>query len=96
MIWSIVLVKVELKDMGSISKQNILLLILSGIGTGLSWIFYFKALQLGNVPQVAAIDKLSVAITIILSIIFLKEALTVKTAIGAGLIILGTLVLSIK
>ena len=96
MIWSIVLVKGELKDMGSISKQNILFLILSGIGTGLSWIFYFKALQLGNVSQVAAIDKLSVAITIILSIIFLKEALTVKTAIGAGLIILGSLVLSIK
>ena len=96
MIWSIVLVKGELKDMGSISKQNILFLILSGIGTGLSWIFYFKALQLGNVSQVAAIDKLSVAITIILSILFLKEALTVKTAIGAGLIILGSLVLSIK
>lgn len=95
MIWSIVLVKGELKDMGSISKQNILFLILSGMGTGLSWIFYFKALQLGNVSQVAAIDKLSVAITIILSIIFLKEALTVKTAIGAGLIILGTFVLSI-
>lgn len=96
MIWSIVLVKGELKEIGNISKQNILFLILSGIGTGLSWIFYFKALQLGNVSQVAAIDKLSVAITIILSIIFLKEALTAKTAIGAGLIILGTLVLTMK
>lgn len=96
MIWSIVLVKGELKEIGNISKQNILFLILSGIGTGLSWIFYFKALQLGNVSQVVAIDKLSVAITIILSIIFLKEALTVKTAIGAGLIILGTLVLTMK
>lgn len=96
MIWSIVLVKGELKEIGNISKQNILFLILSGIGTGLSWIFYFKALQLGNVSQVVAIDKLSVAITIILSIIFLKEALTVKTAIGAGLIILGTLVLTME
>ncbi|WP_313259756.1 EamA family transporter [Sphingobacterium sp.] len=96
LIWSIVLVKGELKEIANISKQNILFLILSGIGTGLSWIFYFKALQLGNVSQVAAIDKLSVAITIILSIIFLKEALTVKTAIGAGLIILGTLVLTMK
>ncbi|MGX1641558.1 EamA family transporter [Sphingobacterium sp. NPDC055431] len=96
LIWSIVLVKGELKEIANISKQNILFLILSGIGTGLSWIFYFKALQLVNVSQVAAIDKLSVAITIILSIIFLKEALTVKTAIGAGLIILGTLVLTMK
>lgn len=96
MIWSIVLVKGELKEIGNISKQNILFLILSGIGTGLSWIFYFKALQLGNVSQVVAIDKLSVAITIILSIMFLKEALTVKTAIGAGLIILGTLVLTME
>ncbi len=96
LIWSIVLVKGELKEIANISKQNILFLILSGIGTGLSWIFYFKALQLGNVSQVAAIDKLSVAITIILSIIFLKEALTMKTAMGAGLIILGTLVLTMK
>ncbi|MBV2225579.1 MULTISPECIES: EamA family transporter [unclassified Sphingobacterium] len=96
LIWSIVLVKGELKEIANISKQNILFLILSGIGTGLSWIFYFKALQIGNVSQVAAIDKLSVAITIILSIIFLKEALTMKTAIGAGLIILGTLVLTMK
>lgn len=96
MIWSLVLVKGELKEIGNISKQNILFLILSGIGTGLSWIFYFKALQLGNVSQVVAIDKLSVAITIILSIMFLKEALTVKTAIGAALIILGTLVLTMK
>lgn len=96
LIWSIVLVKGELKEIANISKQNILFLILSGIGTGLSWIFYFKALQIGNVSQVAAIDKLSVAITIILSIIILKEALTVKTAMGAGLIILGTLVLTMK
>lgn len=96
LIWSIVLVKGELKEIANISKQNIFFLILSGIGTGLSWIFYFKALQIGNVSQVAAIDKLSVAITIILSIIFLKEALTMKTAIGAGLIILGTLVLTMK
>jgi transporter family protein len=66
---------------------------LSGIATGLSWIFYFKALQMGKVSQVASVDKMSVAIAIILSVIFLGEALTVKTAIGALLIISGTLVL---
>ena len=86
----------QMKELKDLSRNNVVFLILSGLATGLSWIFYFKALQLGNVSQVAAIDKLSVVITIILSIIFLKEALTVKTAIGAGLIILGSLVLSIK
>jgi transporter family protein len=68
-------------------------LILSGCATGLSWIFYFKALQLGEVSQVAPVDKLSVALAIILSVIFLKESLTWQTAIGAVLIIGGTLVL---
>jgi len=69
---------------------------LSGIATGLSWIFYFKALQLGNVSQVAPIDKLSVALTIVLAFLFLKEPITMKEILGAGLIIAGTLVLIIK
>jgi transporter family protein len=69
---------------------------LSGIATGLSWIFYFKALQLGNVSQVAPIDKLSVALTIVLAFIFLKEPITMKEILGAGLIIGGTMVLIIK
>jgi transporter family protein len=66
---------------------------LSGLATGLSWIFYFKALQLGKVSQVAPVDKLSVALAIVLSIVFLGEALSWKNAIGALLIIAGTLVL---
>ena len=77
----------------SLTKQNILFLCLSGMATGLSWVFYFKALQLGKVSQVAPVDKMSVAIAIILSVIFLGEALTAKTAIGALLIIGGTVVL---
>ena len=96
MIWSIVLVRGEAKGINSLSKQGIVFLIISGIATGLSWLFYFKALQLGNVSQVATIDKLSVALTIILAIIFLGESLTLKTAIGAGLIIAGTLVMIVK
>ncbi len=76
-----------------LTKHNLLFLILSGIATGLSWIFYFKALQLGKVSQVAPVDKLSVALAIVLSVIFLGEVLTWKTAIGAGLIIAGTIVL---
>jgi transporter family protein len=96
MIWTIILARGEIKGINSLSKQNIIFLVVSGIATGLSWLFYFKALQLGNVSQVAPIDKLSVALTIILAITFLGETLTWKTAIGAGLIIAGTLVMIIK
>ena len=68
-------------------------MVLSGCATGLSWLFYFKALQIGKVSQVAPVDKLSVALTIVLSVIFLKESVTFKDAIGAVLIIAGTFVL---
>lgn len=91
--WGIVLAKGETKGIATLSKQNLIFLVISGIATGLSWIFYFKALQIGKVSQVAPVDKLSVALTIGLSVIFLGEALTVKTAIGAVLIIAGTAVL---
>ncbi|MBS1512827.1 MAG: EamA family transporter [Bacteroidetes bacterium] len=91
--WGIVLARDETNGITALSKQNIVFLIISGIATGLSWIFYFKALQIGKVSQVAPVDKLSVALTIVLSVIFLGEALTIKTAIGALLIITGTVVL---
>lgn len=91
--WGIVLARKEAKGITTLSKQNILFICLSGLATGLSWIFYFKALQLGKVSQVAPVDKLSVALTIVLSVLFLGEALTIKTAIGAILIIAGTVVL---
>ena len=82
--------------MHKFTKQNWLFLILSGCATGLSWLFYFKALQIGKVSQVAPVDKLSVALTIVLSVIFLKESLTLKDALGAFLIVGGTFVLIIK
>ncbi len=91
--WGSVLARGEASGLQTLSKQNLIFLIISGLATGLSWIFYFKALQIGNVSQVAPIDKLSVALTIMLAVIFLGEALTIKTAIGAGLIIAGTVVL---
>jgi len=94
--WGIVIAKGETKGLSSLSKHNFLFLVISGIATGLSWLFYFKALQIGKVSQVAPVDKLSVALTIVLSVIFLGEALTFKTAIGACLIIAGTLVLIIN
>ena len=91
--WSIVIYKGAEQGLESLTKMNWAFLALSGCATGLSWIFYFKALQLGKVSQVAPVDKLSVAIAIILSVIFLGEPLTLKTASGAALIIAGTLVL---
>lgn len=96
LVWSIVLIKGEAKEIGSISKQNIIFLVLSGVATGLSWLFYFKALQIGKVSQVAAVDKLSVAIAIIFAVLFFKETLTLKTAMGALLIIGGTILLALK
>lgn len=96
MIWCIIMARGEAKGISTLSKQNIIFLVISGITTGLSWLFYFKAMQLGNVSQVATVDKLSVALTIIMAVIFLGEPLTLKTFAGASLIILGAVVLAWK
>lgn len=65
--WGIVLARGEAKGIALLSKQNWIFLIISGIATGLSWVFYFKALQSGKVSQAAPVDKLSVATAIVLS-----------------------------
>jgi bacterial/archaeal transporter family protein len=91
--WGIAFIRGGAYTIHTLTKQNIIFLCLSGVATGLSWIFYFKALQLGKVSQVAPVDKMSVAIAIILAVVFLGEPLTFKTAMGALLIIAGTLVL---
>jgi len=96
LVWSIVFINGEAKQISSLSKTNIIFLVLSGVATGLSWLFYFKALQIGKISQVAAVDKLSVAIAIILSVLFFKESLTLKTVIGAVLIISGTILFAFK
>lgn len=66
MIWLIILAKNDYKEIRLLTKQNLIFLVISGICTGLSWIFYFKALKIGNVSQVTLIDKLSLVLTIIL------------------------------
>ncbi len=91
--WGIAIFRGGVFTITTLSKQNILFLCFSGIATGLSWIFYFKALQIGKVSQVAPVDKLSVAIAIILSVVFLGETLSLKIAAGALLIIAGTIIL---
>jgi transporter family protein len=91
--WTIVFVKGSNNTISTLTRQNWTFLILSGCATGLSWICYFKALQLGKVSQVAPVDKLSVALAIILAAVFLGETISLKTGIAAALIISGTLVL---
>ncbi len=91
--WGLVFWRGGIETVPNLTRQNWLFLVLSGIATGFSWIFYFKALQRGTVSQVAPVDKLSVAIAIVLSVLFLGEVLTWKVALGETLIIGGTLVL---
>lgn len=96
MIWLIIFSRGEAKGMGTLSRQNIIFLVISGIATGLSWIFYFKALQIGDVTQVAMVDKLSIVLTILLAALFLGEAITLRTAVAAVFIVSGTLLLVVK
>lgn len=92
--WGIVLARDQLKEVAEIPRGSLVFLIASGITTGLSWIFYFKAMETGNVSHVAAIDKLSLAMTIGMAAIFLKESVDLTTLLGAGLIVIGTFVLT--
>lgn len=91
--WGIVLATGEISQLKTLSKNNLIFLGLSGLATGLSWIFYFKALETGNVSKVAPIDKLSVAIAMGLAFLILKEPIDAKTLIGGGLIVTGSLVI---
>ncbi|MDR3444934.1 MULTISPECIES: EamA family transporter [unclassified Dyella] len=70
-------------------------LVLSGIATGLSWLCYYRALQLGPISKVAPIDKLSVAIAIVLGIVLLGEQLSWPLAIGGGLIVTGAIIIAV-
>lgn len=91
--WGIVIMGNNLNDIKELNSRNWLFLLLSGIATGLSWLFYFKALQLGDASKVAPVDKLSVVITILLSFLILKEPVTTKVIVGGLLITMGTMVI---
>lgn len=94
--WGIVLVGNHTTEVKGVSGHTWIFLVLSGAATGLSWLFYFKALQVGDVSRVAPIDKLSVVITICLSFLFLKEPVSLRVIIGALLITSGSIVMLIK
>jgi transporter family protein len=82
------------QSVSTISKKTWTFLILSGIATGLSWLCYFRALQLGEASQVAPVDKLSVVVAIVLAAIFLHERMTWHHWVGGALIFTGAVVLA--
>jgi bacterial/archaeal transporter family protein len=93
MIWSWVIFKGQLDTLLTTSPRTLIFLILSGLSTGLSWLFYFRALQVGKASLVAPLDKLSLVLVLVFSALFLKEQLTLQVILGTGLIVIGTLVL---
>jgi transporter family protein len=93
--WGIVVFQGGLKDLSKISKFSFLFLILSGIATGLSWLFYFYALKVGDASKVVPIDKLSLVLTIILAGLILKEKLTFPIVIGSLLMTAGALIIAL-
>src|SRR5271156_3691553 len=94
--WGIALATGDRADWTALTGRAWIFLVASGVMTGLSWLCYFRALKLGDVAKVAPVDKLSVAIAIILAVIFLGEKVKAQEAIGAALIVLGVLVMVIK
>lgn len=89
--WGIVIFGSHINEMKDVSRSTWLFLIISGLSTGLSWLFYFKAIQLGNVSRVAPIDKLSIVITMLLAFLFLHEQPSFKVILGALLIAAGSI-----
>jgi transporter family protein len=94
--WSIAVFTSPSGAIGQLSRRTWLFLALSGLATGLSWLCYFRALQLGPASKVAPIDKLSVVFVLIFAALFLQEPLTAKSGIGTALIVAGAVVLAWK
>jgi transporter family protein len=93
MAWGMVFLTGTQNEVADMSSKSWTFLILSGIATGLSWLCYYKALQIGEASKVVPVDKFSVVITMFLAFVFLKEAVTTKVIIGGILITAGTFVM---
>ena len=91
--WSIALIT-KTQPLSTVSMRTWLFLVLSGLATGLSWLCYFRALQLGQASKVAPVDKLSVVVAIALAALLLGEQLTWRHWVGGVLIVSGTMVLA--
>lgn len=93
MAWGMVFITGTQKGIADISTKGWIFLILSGIATGLSWLCYYKALQMGEASKVVPIDKFSVVISMVLAFVVLKEAVTMKTILGGIFITVGTFIM---
>ena len=93
MAWAMVFITGAQGGIGAISRKSWLFLVLSGLATGASWLCYYRALQVGRAAQVAAVDKFSVVLTVLLAALLLHEQLTPKTLIGCLLIAAGTILM---
>lgn len=93
MAWAVVLGAGTQSELATISRKSWIFLLLSGFATGFSWLFYFKALQMGEASKVIPVDKFSVVISMVLAFVVLKEVVTTKVIIGGLFITLGTFIL---
>ena len=93
MAWAMVFVTGKTSGIADISQKSWLFLGLSGVATGLSWLFFYKALQMGQASKVVPIDKFSLVITLIMAAVVLKETPDLKTVIGGAVITIGTFIL---
>ena len=95
-VWLNVLMFDSVSALKNISRYSYTFLILSGITTSFSWIFYYKAIKIGNVSEVAIIDKGSIVITLLLSFLILKEPFTPRVAIGGACVLCGIIIMAFK
>jgi bacterial/archaeal transporter family protein len=96
LVWFNTIAFQHTQQLSKLTRSDYMFLFLSGVTTTFSWLFYYRAIKAGDVSVVASIDKASIVLTILLSIFLLREPFTLKLALGAGLIILGTLILAWK
>ena len=95
-VWSVAIVASNPSEISTYAPKTWVFLGLSGVATGLSWLCYFRALQLGEASRVAPVDKLGVVFVILLAAVFLREKLTLQHLLGGGLIVTGAVILALK
>ena len=94
--WIIAYATAQPAALRHLTSRTWIFLVLSGLATGLSWLCYFRALQLGEASRVAPVDKLSVAFVILFSALFLGERLTLVRGVGGLLIMAGAIILALE
>jgi transporter family protein len=87
-------VRKEWQPLHTFDRRSLIFLVLSGVATGASWLFYYRALQIGQASQVAPFEKVSVALTVLLGIFVLGEPYSFRVLCGAGLVVLGAIVIA--